>query len=82
MSQQRFVSNASPLIAFERLNRLDLLQQLTQTLHIPPAVHREVFGAQLFPAWIMAHTLRWWTISLPGAPPNLSVFPLLVPSVC
>jgi predicted nucleic acid-binding protein len=47
VSQPLFVSNASPIIAFERLGQLDLLQQLTQALHIPPAVHREVFGSLL-----------------------------------
>lgn len=48
-----FVSNSSPLIAFERLNRLDLLQSLTGTLLIPTAVQREVFGAKALPAWIV-----------------------------
>ena len=67
MSQHRFVSNASPLIAFERLSRLDLLQQLTQTLHIPPAVHLEVFGAQPLPTWIVEHPLSQPLSRLPLA---------------
>lgn len=52
MSTSTFVSNSSPLIAFERLNRLDLLQALTQALLIPTAVRHEVFGTKPFPAWI------------------------------
>ena len=36
------VSNASPLIAFERIGRLDLPEQLFGTILIPPAVVTEV----------------------------------------
>jgi hypothetical protein len=38
------VSDASPLIALQAVDRLDLLQQLFGTVLIPPAVHDEVFG--------------------------------------
>jgi uncharacterized protein len=48
-----FISNSSPLIAFERLNRLNLLQALTVTLLVPTAVQREVFGTKELPAWIV-----------------------------
>jgi predicted nucleic acid-binding protein len=48
----RFVCNASPLIGFERLGRLDLLQSLTRNLLIPPAVGREVFDARTPPDWV------------------------------
>ena len=50
---QPFVCNASPLIAFERLDELSLLQQLTSTLYIPVAVRREVFGSRPVPPWIV-----------------------------
>lgn len=53
----RFVCNASPLIGFERLGRLDLLQSLTGHLLIPPAVEREVFGARTLPDWIEVRPL-------------------------
>jgi predicted nucleic acid-binding protein len=47
-----FVSNASPLIAFERLQRLDLLQSLTGEIIIPPAVRLEVFAGVELPSWL------------------------------
>jgi predicted nucleic acid-binding protein len=47
-----FVSNSSPLIAFERLERLELLHAMTGRVIIPPAVRREVFpGVALLP-WL------------------------------
>ena len=52
-----FVCNASPLIGFERLGRLDLLRSLTRHLLIPPAVQREVFGTRLLPDWIEVRPL-------------------------
>lgn len=67
MSQPVFVCNASPIIAFERLKQLELLQQLTQILHIPSAVRQEVFGTQALPSWIIART-----ISTPLSPLTLS----------
>jgi uncharacterized protein len=48
----RFVCNASPLIGFERLGRLDLLQSLVIRLWIPLAVQTEVFGQRSLPRWI------------------------------
>ena len=36
------VSNATPLIAFAKLDRLTLLRDLFQTVHIPQAVYQEV----------------------------------------
>jgi len=47
------VSNASPLIAFERIRRQELLKQLFGTIFIPPAVRVEVFGLQQLPDWIV-----------------------------
>lgn len=51
---QRFVCNSSPLIAFERLNELSLLQKLTETVYIPEAVLQEVFGDRPLLSWIVA----------------------------
>lgn len=52
MKREVFVCNASPLIAFERLDRSELLQTLTHTLLIPTAVRTEVFGREGPPDWI------------------------------
>ena len=68
MSQSTFVSNASPLIAFERLGQLDLLHQLTTTVHIPSAVRREVFGVRPAPNWIAEHPISQPLSSLPLSP--------------
>ena len=57
MSSQRFVSNASPLIAFERLEQLNLFQQLVTTVYIPSAVRQEVFGAGAMPDWVIEHPI-------------------------
>ena len=48
-----FISDASPLIGFERLNRPDILQQLVQSLYIPTAVRIEVFGERPLPKRII-----------------------------
>lgn len=53
MTAPRFIANASPLIAFERLQHLDLLAQLCSGVYIPPAVRRKVFGARPVPSWIV-----------------------------
>jgi len=47
------VSNASPLIAFERIRRQELLKRLFGTIFIPPTVRVEVFGLQQPPDWIV-----------------------------
>jgi len=57
MNTPVFVANASPLIAFERLDCLDLMPQLVSCLHIPPAVRDEVLGSRTLPAWITEHAL-------------------------
>ena len=46
------VSNASPLIALERIHRQELLKALFGTIFIPPAVRVEVFGEGQIPEWI------------------------------
>ncbi|MCX6048897.1 MAG: DUF3368 domain-containing protein [Chloroflexi bacterium] len=53
MTNLTFISNSSPLIAFERLNRPDILRALTNTLLIPSGVRLEVFGAKELPAWVV-----------------------------
>ena len=52
-----YVCNASPLIGFERLERLDLLEALTTHLLIPPAVQTEVIGSRPVPPWIEVRPL-------------------------
>ncbi|MGQ9627379.1 MAG: DUF3368 domain-containing protein, partial [Anaerolineae bacterium] len=47
-----FVANSSPLIAFERVEQLNLLPILISRLYIPPAVRREVFGSKPLPEWV------------------------------
>ena len=68
MRDPLFVSNASPIIGFERLNALDLLQQLTTTLHVPEAVRREVFGARSAPDWIIVRSISQPLSSLSLSP--------------
>lgn len=51
------VSNTSPIIAFERLQRLDLLPQIFDALYIPPAVRCEVFGTRPVAGWIVERQL-------------------------
>ncbi len=46
------VSNASPLIALERIQCQELLCNLFGRIFIPPAVRREVFGTKPLPNWI------------------------------
>jgi predicted nucleic acid-binding protein len=41
------VSDSTPLIAFARIGRLDLLEQLFGTILVPPAVHQEIVPAGL-----------------------------------
>ena len=38
------VSNTGPLIALAKVERLSVLASLFGTVHIPPAVHRELLG--------------------------------------
>ncbi|MCB0209741.1 MAG: DUF3368 domain-containing protein [Anaerolineae bacterium] len=68
MRDPLFVSNASPIIGFERLNALDLLQQLTTTLHVPEAVRREVFGTRSVPNWIIVRSISQPLSSLSLSP--------------
>ncbi len=57
MKRQLYVTNASPLIIFERVGQLTLLRDLFGQVDIPTAVRREVFGADPLPAWIEEHKL-------------------------
>jgi predicted nucleic acid-binding protein len=49
------VSDSSPLIALERIGRLDLLRGVFERLLVPPAVAQEVGGP--LPSWIVEHDL-------------------------
>lgn len=68
MSRPVFVSNSSPIIAFERLEQLALLQQLTHTLHIPSAVRQEVFSVRTPPPWIVERPISYPAARLTLAP--------------
>jgi len=52
MSEREVVSDASPLIALDRIGRLDLLRELFGTVTVPPAVAAEVFADREPPAWV------------------------------
>lgn len=52
------VSNASPLIAFQQIGRLDLLRHLFGTITIPPSVVRETARTLgLRPDWLVERPL-------------------------
>ena len=61
MTLPLFVSNSSPIIAFEPLDLLDLLRRLTNALYVPPAVRREVFGSRSMPSWITERRVSYPT---------------------
>lgn len=46
------VTNASPLIALDRVGLGSLLGDLFGVVYVPPAVEREVFAAGEIPGWI------------------------------
>jgi predicted nucleic acid-binding protein len=57
------VSNSSPLIALVRIQRLDLVPTLLQSVLIPPAVAREISPSiPVLPRWI--------SVQAPTAPPS------------
>lgn len=56
MTAAPVVSNSSPLIAFDQLGQLGLLEQLCSTVLIPPAVAREI-GPLSLPTWITERAL-------------------------
>lgn len=51
------VSDASPLIAFQQLDELDLLRGLFGEVVIAPAVAREVEPSMMLPPWIKTRSL-------------------------
>lgn len=58
MSPPRVVSNASPLIAFQGIGRLDLLRSLLSTIAIPPTVVVEVRPTlPSLPTWLIERPL-------------------------
>lgn len=52
MTLNPVVSNASPLIELERIGQIHLLQELFDTVLVPPAVVREVAPSMGLPAWV------------------------------
>lgn len=57
MSPPLYVCNASPIIAFERLQSTDLLHDLVGRLLIPTAVRIEAFADRPLPDWIEVRTV-------------------------
>jgi len=72
MTTPIFVSNSSPIIAFEDLDALDLLRQLTNAVYVPPAVRREVFGPRSMPSWVKERSVSH-PISLRALQPRLGL---------
>ncbi len=56
MSSQPVVSNSSPLIAFEQIDRPELLHELVGPLFIPAAVSHEI-APMVAPDWIEVRAL-------------------------
>ena len=57
MTPAPVVSNASPLIALQQIDHLQLLEQFFGSILIPPAVAREVAPTVVLPAWIEQQVL-------------------------
>src|SRR5437868_8214910 len=57
MTAGQVVCNASPLIALERIGRLELLRHLFGPVLVPPAVVRETAPALVLPSWIAEQPL-------------------------
>ena len=53
----RVVSNASPLIACERLGLTHVYATLFGEVHIPSAVRQEVFATEALPTWVREQPL-------------------------
>lgn len=58
MTTTPVISNSSPLIALERIGRIQLLESLFGTVVVPPAVVREVGVMASLPPWIEQQPLR------------------------
>lgn len=57
MTRSPIVCNASPLIALEQIDHLDLLAQLFGSVVVPPAVEHEVAPTVRVPEWVNRRTL-------------------------
>jgi len=57
MSQRLTVSNSSPIIALDRIGRLDLLHTLFESVNVPSAVLAETKDRTTLPDWIIPRTL-------------------------
>ncbi len=53
----RAVSNSSPLIALEKIHKLELLRDLFSTVTVPPAVALETAPTVKLPSWIEVYPL-------------------------
>lgn len=54
---ERCVTNASPLIIYERVGQFHLLQHVLAHAFIPPAVRYEVYGTNQLPSWLAERAL-------------------------
>lgn len=57
MISGRVIADSSPLIALERIGRLDLLAALFGTVVVPPAVAREIAAKGFLATWMIEHQL-------------------------
>jgi predicted nucleic acid-binding protein len=67
MSLGPVVSSSSPLIALERIGRLELIHELLGEVTIPVAVAREVFGAEDPPMWVKVVELGSLGVDVPSS---------------
>ncbi len=73
------ISNATPLIAFARIDRLDLLRQVVGQLVIPVAVEQEISGySQNKPGVIELSKETWITVQAVASPQQVQ---LLLPTL-
>ncbi len=57
MTDLLVVSNSSPIIALDQIQKLDLLKLLFSEIIIPSAVKHEIFSVSPFPFWINEHQI-------------------------
>jgi predicted nucleic acid-binding protein len=51
------ISNSSPLIALDRIGRIDLIAALFDAVVVPPAVNREIGGTIASHPWLRQHPI-------------------------
>jgi len=57
MMFERCITNSSPLIIYERVEHMQLLQHVLGRALIPPAVRREVYQTAQLPSWLEERAL-------------------------